>query len=166
MKFFKGGFIIGFLFRFITELISVIYKIICLLNLQLALLVMLLGFIIFVIAGVEMRGVVFIIFVIALFLSTLYAVFGTVKNILGFNEKENKKRGAQIVQAQPSSIEQAPSDLGGDEQAQPMADYQVETPVYFRAKQNPDYIFAEYSDRYELFQVSNGQLIKIRTDYK
>lgn len=41
-----------------------------------------------------------------------------------------------------------------------------EVPRYFRVKQNPSFIMAEYSNRYELFRVENGQLVKIRTDYK
>ncbi len=37
---------------------------------------------------------------------------------------------------------------------------------YFRVKQNPNYLMAEYTDRYELFVKTDGGLKKVRTDYK
>ena len=42
----------------------------------------------------------------------------------------------------------------------------VETPTYYRVKQNSEYVMAEYKDRYELYRIIDGQMKKIRTDYK
>lgn len=39
-------------------------------------------------------------------------------------------------------------------------------PQYYRVKQNPKYVFAEYADRYELFYDNGYNLAKVRTDYK
>ena len=41
-----------------------------------------------------------------------------------------------------------------------------EKPRYYKLKQNPDYVMAEYSDRYELFLITAKGLEKVRTDYK
>jgi hypothetical protein len=39
-------------------------------------------------------------------------------------------------------------------------------PFYYRVSQNPQYIMAEYNDRYELFYEGKNGLKYIRTDYK
>ncbi len=159
MILFRNRGIISGAIKFVAEAIAFVYKIISLLHLQLTLLVVLLGFILFVIVGIEPNGVIFIIFVIALFLSILVAVVGTVRSLLGLNKKKDKKRSAQIVETPSQPINNFPTPQQNEDNAS-------ETPLYFRAKENPNYVFAEYSDRYELYKISNGQLVKIRTDYK
>ncbi len=171
MNLFRNRLILGFLFRFVTEAIKLVYKIIDTFNLQIALLVFLIGFIVFVIAGVEASGAIFTVFIVAMFASILLAVFGTVRNLLGLDKKPKKKRGAQIVDSQQVVIEEQPktyvaSNIPQARQEQVEGQYQAQQPVYFRTKQNPDYVFAEFSDRYELYKISSGQLVKIRTDYK
>ncbi len=173
MNLFRSRLILGFLVRLITDAITIIYKLIKLFNLQLALLVVLIGFIVFVIAGVELNGIIFTVFVVALFLSILVAVIGTVRNLLGLNKKPEKKRRAKVsyqespaVQPQPVKAVEAGYDYVPQNTQSFMNNAGYERPVYYRTKQNPDYIFAEFSDRYELYKMSAGQLIKIRTDYK
>ena len=39
-------------------------------------------------------------------------------------------------------------------------------PQYFLVKQNPNYIMAEFEDRYELYEKTDKGLVKIRTDQK
>lgn len=39
-------------------------------------------------------------------------------------------------------------------------------PVYYTVAGHEDYIFAEYTDRYELYRKENGQLVYLRTDFK
>ena len=41
-----------------------------------------------------------------------------------------------------------------------------EKPKYFKVKQNPNYIMAEYMDRYELLVKTESGLKLVRTDYK
>ncbi len=41
-----------------------------------------------------------------------------------------------------------------------------ERPKYYNVAGRPDYIFAEYSDRFELFKKSSDGLFLVRTDYK
>ena len=50
--------------------------------------------------------------------------------------------------------------------SQTQKNYQEEKPRYYKLKQNPDYVMAEYSDRYELFLITANGLKKVRTDYK
>ena len=47
-----------------------------------------------------------------------------------------------------------------------VANNQVSQPKYFRVKQNPNFVMAEYADRFELFKILDGQLVRIRIDYK
>lgn len=39
-------------------------------------------------------------------------------------------------------------------------------PVYYEAAGHTGYVFAEYTDRYELYRNENGKLVYIRTDFK
>ncbi len=39
-------------------------------------------------------------------------------------------------------------------------------PVYYAVAGHEDYIFAEYTDRYELYRKENGRLVYLRTDFK
>lgn len=41
-----------------------------------------------------------------------------------------------------------------------------ERPKYYNVAGRPDYIFAEYSDRFELFKKSSDGLFLVRTDYE
>lgn len=48
----------------------------------------------------------------------------------------------------------------------PVIPSEQEKPKYYRVKQNPNYVMAEYSDKYELYKITNGKLTLIRTDFK
>ena len=42
----------------------------------------------------------------------------------------------------------------------------TETGKFYQVKQNPNYIMAEFEDRYELYEKTDKGLVKIRTDQK
>ena len=141
---------------------GVIYKLIALLNLQLTLLLLLIGAVLYL-TGVFEQGQTFLtLYQVLLVISAVYAVINTIKQLLGIEKKVKRSKGAQIIdsQVQTEKLEQ-PIIAPTHTQIEPQ-----QKPVYYRVKQNPEYVMAEYGDRYELFRITDGQIKKIRTDYK
>lgn len=139
---------------------GVIGKLLSILNLQITAVLLLLGVVLYFTGTFENNAELLTIFQLLVILSAVYAVISTIKSLLGLDKKVKKSKGAQIVSAK----EQKQSD--SDEERPLAQDAQVEKAVYFRVKQNPEYVMAEYADRYELFRSVNGKLVKVRTDYK
>ena len=83
--------------------------------------------------------------------------------MLGINKKPKKSKGAQILDTDSITSSQEKS---GEQQVVFQTVQAVETPTYYRVKQNSEYVMAEYKDRYELYRIIDGQMKKIRTDYK
>ena len=155
----RSPLIFGFIKRIIKVFFTVIYKIFTFLNLQLTLLVGLIGLVLYLTGAFNTNQVVLIIFYLFLVLSIIYAITGTIKKLLGIQPRVKKSKGAQI-------INEDKEDLSG---AQPEVQQEVkvkESPTYYTVKQNNNYIMAEYSDRYELYKKTENGLKKVRTDFK
>lgn len=147
--------------KFIKAVFKVIYKVIAYLNLQPILLVSLIGLVLYFTGVYDGNQVVRICLQVAFILSALYAIGATIKKLLGFEGRIKRTKGAQIVEEQGK---EEPSQTQEEKQSEKVP--LTETPRYFRVKQNPDYVMAEFSDRYELYLVTDCGLQKIRTDYK
>lgn len=153
--------------KFIFKIVfGFIYKILSIFNLQPALFFCLLGIVLYF-AGVFENAVFLLIYQLALILSFVYAIAQTVSKMLGLNKKVKKSKGAQIIDTDKQSEnvkdeKNKSEDLLDDE----LKTTTEQVPKYFRVKQNPDYVMAEYPDRYELYQIQDGKLKKIRTDNK
>ena len=104
-------------------------------------------------------------------LSIVYAVLRTASAIFGIgNQKRHKKSTAEIIKPKKreKKVEEE-VELVSSQQTQEVK--QQETvksvyPKYYRAKQNSNYVFTEYEDRYELFKLTDGKYVYVRTDYK
>jgi hypothetical protein len=115
--------------------------------------------------------VVLILFQVLLVFAAIYAIVATIRKLLGLDKRVKKSKGMQIVGGaaeSESKKEQAVNNqtLPGQTVASMQEVLVDNAPRYFRVKQNPDYVMAEYADRYELFLITDGGLKKIRTDYK
>jgi len=103
-------------------------------------------------------------------LSIVYAVLRTASAILGIgNKKRHKKSTAEIIKPKKrekqveEKVETAYQQTQEVRQEEPV---KQAYPKYYRAKQNPNYVFTEYEDRYELFKMTDGKYVYVRTDYK
>lgn len=162
MILYKNRLIFGIIKTILSAVFGVLYKLIALLNLQLTLLLLLIGAVLYL-TGVFEQGQTFLtLYQVLLVISAVYAVISTIKQLLGIEKKVKRSKGAQIIdsQVQTEKLEQ-PIIAPTHTQIEPQ-----QKPVYYRVKQNPEYVMAEYGDRYELFRVTDGQMKKIRTDYK
>lgn len=119
----------------------------------------------------------FILFHLLLCLCVVYAVISLIFSILSPRRKREKRRdAAQIVSDFGREAEEeekraeplrAPAPAADDRLWPPRPHLtREERPVYYRVRQNPEYVMAEYADRCELYREAEGRLIYVRTDYK
>lgn len=171
MILYRQRLIFGGIARFFSLIARVIYRILKLFNLQFAFLVLAAGLFLFVFGAFENRTIL-IGFYVALITSVLGALYFTAIKASPKKRKYKKEIGDvgdYSVDKRKDSIEERKSKAqneskdGGDTPTETVAE---EKPKYYRVAQNPNYVMAEYSDRYELYYKSVNGLTKIRTDYK
>ena len=150
----------GAIKNFIVTIFTMLYKALALLNLQLTLLLALVGVILYFTGVFEKNPAVLMVFYIFVIISIAYAILTTIKKLLGIDKKIKKSKGAQIISSDTEEIKEKL------ETQQEVVMPSVEKPTYFKVKNQPDYIMAEYHDRYELLKKTESGLKKIRTDYK
>lgn len=185
--------IFGTIRRIITGVFKLVYKLLSLFNLQFALLVLVVGVVLYFCGVFEGGGLPLIIFCLVFVFSIVAAVILTVKKLLGIGKKEKQLSHVQILQQPTPVVVQPPvnqqyvqeqnsqaqyveqpviyqtppqSSQVGNNSNQTVVSVQNEQPRYYRVKQNPNYLMAEYLDRYELFFITPQGLKKVRTDYK
>ena len=178
--FYRNRLLLGIVKTVVSTVGQVLYGVICFLNLQLTLIVILLWILLHFTGVTEKYSISTAILSIAFAGSLVYAVLTSIKKLLGLDGQPRKRIGAQTVKdkgadnekkedysAQPSEyrdIEQKVEPSGVDDY--PIKEHREDKPRYYRVKQNSSLIMAEYLDRYELYRVADGKLIKLRTDYK
>ncbi len=186
MLIFRNRLIFGLIRKTVTALFRAVYSVIAFLNLQTALLVAVIGAILFL-TGVLDNPTILLIFRILLILSIVLAIVKCVKKLLGLeNKKHTRGGGAQVIKTsqmenlnnsaviQPQNqnayqysaqnVNADNSHLNGQTYSQLIKSSNL--PKYFRVKQNPNYVMAEYEDRYELYKLSEKGMERVRTDYK
>ena len=154
---FKSRLFFGIFKMIFGAIFGVFYKLIALFNLQYTALSLLIGLVLFVTGVFEKNPTIELVFQLIVILSVVYAIISTIKKLLRIDKKVKKSKGAQI---QPLPAEVPAPVQYREEYVKP------EQPKYYRIKGNQDYVMAEYSDKYELYKISEGQLVKVRTDYK
>lgn len=142
----------------IKGVFKLIYKLISLFNLQFTLFVVLIGTLLYFTGTLSNNQTVLLVFQAALIISVVYAILTTIKKLLGIGKKVKKSKGMQIVEPERKTKT--------EEEQTVSVEQPIGKPKYYRVKQNPDYVMAEYSDKYELYRIGQNGLIKIRTDYK
>lgn len=187
--------IIGLIRKIISSVLKAVYKILSVFNLQFALLVMAVGVVLYFCGVFENGGFALLIFCLSFMCSVLAAVFLTARKILGVAPKKKQKTPVQILNQPPQQLQQQvlqPIQQVQPQVVQPVQQfvaqpvqavqpvqqtpnfvnaYQPQPPIqeqprYFRVRQNPNYVMAEYSDRYELYLITPNGLKLTRTDYK
>lgn len=161
----RNRLIFGMIKRIISTLFKAIYSVISIFNLQLALLVLVVGLVVYL-TGAMNNPTVKLIFDGAFILSVVFAILLTIKKLLGIGKSPKKSKGVQVVNTEQTVQQAQPVQ---PVVATPIIQSQTvvpEKPVYYRVKGNDNYVMAEYSDKYELFLITDGGLKKVRTDFK
>jgi len=162
--YFRNRLFFGIIKSVIKAVVGVVYKIISIFNLQITFLVGLIGVVLYFTGVFDANPTYAIIFQIMLALSAVYAIIVTLKKLLGLDKKVKKSKGIQIVK--PGKKPKGKEDKPNEQESESPKPNVPEKPVYYKVKQNPNYVMAEYSDRYELYKIVEGQLEFIRTDLK
>jgi hypothetical protein len=147
---------------------TVIFSVLSFLNLHFTLLVGLIGVVLYFTGVLDSNQTVLVIYALVLAATVLYAVIASIRKLLGLNKKAKRSKGVQIVPEDDKNTSQGSGIVPNLPQQQIVDGYIVpaETPKFYRAKQDPSYVIADYSDRYEVYKIENDGLKKVRTDYK
>lgn len=179
MILFKSRLIFGLIWKIIKVFFTVIYSVLSFFNLHFTLLLGLIGIVLYFTGALSNNRAVLVVYALLLVLSVLYAVIASVKKLLGLDKKVKRSKGVQIVEKEDgerqdeNTIQNQPPKqdipMRGEQQYGGNVSEIVnesEVPKYFKVRQNPSYIMAEYSNRYVLYKIENGKLNEVRTDYK
>lgn len=160
----------------IVAVVKLVYGILRAFNLQWAFLIALIGGILYLTGSMQANQSLEIIIFVLFGLSVVSAFILAGKKITKKDKKDKKNKDKS-----KNTDEGGVADVGQPQQNSPqVATVQqsysapvVETPIiipeqpkYYSVKQNPNYVMAEFSDRYELYKKTPHGLAKIRTDYK
>ena len=159
----RNRLIVGVIKNIIKTVFTVVLKIFQFFNLQFSLLIALIGCVLYITGTFDQNPVVLLVFQLMLIASIVYAIVSAIKKLLGIDNKNKNSKGVQIVKPEQQE------NTENEQKEQSVAVQTIEKeqkPMYFRVKNHPDYIMAEYSDRVELFKRTEAGLRKIRTDYK
>ena len=162
MILYKNRLIFGIIKNIIVTTFKVLYKIIELLNLQVPLLFALVGLVMFLTGVFEKNPIVLTIFYVLLVVAIVSSIVATIKKLLGLDKRVKKSKGAQIVEVKTEKDIEKPEKTEKKETPKVKED----APTYYRVKQNPNYVMAEYEDKYVLYKRTESGLKQIRTDYK
>lgn len=156
----------GVIKNFFKIIAHALYYVISFLHLTPLILLLVIGLIIeLTTSSISGGGIVAGVFKLLVALSIVYAVLKTAGRILGFgNKRKHKKSTAEIVE--PKKRKKLVAESQTEEKSSEIKTKKEVYPKYFKAKQNPNYVFAEYEDRYELFKIEKGKYAHVRTDYK
>ncbi|MBQ7339565.1 MAG: hypothetical protein IJW43_01785 [Clostridia bacterium] len=161
MLYSKSRLIFGPLKNAVKNILNAIYKVLKFFNLQLALLVGLIGVVLYFSGVFENSVALELVFYIVLIFSIIYAVIISVGKVLGLEwskgKKENKRSKVEIVEVE---------DKKEETEQEIQQEIKEEKIKYFKVRQKPGYYMAEFEDRFELYYKTVNGLQKVRTDYK
>lgn len=180
---YRNRLLFGAIKNIIKTIFKTLYAFLGLFNLQLTSLVCLIGVILWITGVFAGVPAILTAFWIMLALSVVWAGFLTVSKIKKTGKRKTEKRDAfsyaDVSDVHASQPEPPVQNVGQQERYESVSQEETTVkeekefaatreiyPKYYRVKQNAKYVFAEYSDRYELFFDNGSTLTKIRTDYK
>ena len=157
----KSRSIFGGLKKAIKIIFEAVYKVLSFFNLQFTLLVAFAGLILYVTGLFHSQPKLKVWFLIALVASVVLGLFLFVRKLFNANKRLDEKAERGEVQTVRVEAEQTETST---EPSAPVI--QNIKPTYYKVAQNPNFIMAEYPDRYELFKKTDKGLVKVRTDFK
>ena len=171
MILFKNRLILGGIKKVIKTIFSFIYKILKFFNLQLTLLVILVGVVLFFAGVFEGNAILEMLFFIILIASIFYGVVATINKILSPKKQDDNKRSkVEIIKSDDGEVSANAEELNAQNSENSFAFSEptcaIDKPKYYKVKQNPNFVMAEYLDRFELYEKTEKGLKKVRTDYK
>lgn len=163
----------------IVAVVKLVYGILRAFNLQWAFLIAIIGGILYLTGSMQANESLKIILYVLFGLSVVSAFLLSGKKITKKDKKEKKvkenkdKSNAKAEDSETETVKSEQSLSQGQTVQQGYTAPTMETPIilpeqprYYAVKQNPNYVMAEFSDRYELYKKTPQGLARVRTDYK
>ena len=177
MVYIKNYLLIGTIIGAIKKALKAVYAVIAFLNLNLTLAVLLVGVILYFTGVFDKLPEIFYLFIAIVVLSVIYALsanLNAIKKLFTGKGKKEKKSPSNPVSANTETEPQPDTAVVKENPptTKSIAENRVKEKVkpskvkYYRVKQNPRYIMAEYSDKYVLYYDNGNGYTYIRTDYK
>lgn len=158
MFFLESKLVIGIIFKAIKSIFVGIYKFFKLLNLHVSLIIAGAGLITYLAGGFSISYVKYG-FYILLVGSILLAILISFRKM---GKGKGNRTGVQIVK----KVESEKQEEFIEEQKTEINIKAEQYPKYFRSAKNPNLVWAEFEDRYELYKVEKGAMTLIRKDKK
>ena len=158
----KSRSIFGGLKKAVKVIFEAVYKVLSFFNLQFTLLVGFLGLILYVTGLFHKYPQIRVWFLVAIIASVFLGLFLFIKKLFKKSKKleDKAERGnVQTVRVESEATETK------EEIEKSSTVIQNDKPKYYKVAQNPNYIMAEYPDRYELYKKTPNGLVKVRTDF-
>ncbi len=158
----KSRSIFGGLKKAVKVIFEAVYKVLSFFNLQFTLLVGFLGLILYVTGLFHKYPQIRVWFLVAIIASVFLGLFLFIRKLFKKSKKleDKAERGnVQTVRVESEATETK------EEIEKSSTVIQNEKPKYYKVAQNPNYIMAEYPDRYELYKKTPNGLVKVRTDF-
>ena len=160
----KSRSILGGLKKAVKVIFEAVYKVLSFFNLQFTLLVGFVGLILYVTGLFHKYPQIRVWFLVAIIASVFLGIFLFIRKLFKKSKKLDEK--AERGNVQTVRIESETSEPK-EEIAKPTPTViQNDKPIYYNVAQNPNFIMAEYPDRYELYKKTSNGLVKVRTDLK
>lgn len=162
----KSRSVFGGIKKVLKFIFEAVYKVLSFLNLQFTLLVLLSGLILYVSGLFTKYPTAKFWFLIAVVLSVVLGLMLTARKVFKLDKKTKKEKKSVV----PTESEESAHPVQANE-TQSVEDESVvkgyaDKPRFYNVAQNPNFVMAEYPDRYELFKKTEKGLVKVRTDYK
>lgn len=158
----KNRLVFGVVKGAVKGVLKAIYKVLSVFNLHFTLFLAVLGLILYLTGTFERGGALLICYVLLLILSVIFALFSTLKKIF----KIGKKNGGGVTIVNTDGETENVGVPHEEKKTYSGEQREEQTPRYYRVKQDPRCIMAEYPDRYVLYRKTESGLKRIRTDYK
>ena len=158
----KSRSIFGGLKKAVKVIFEAVYKVLSFFNLQFTLLVGFVGLILYVTGLFHKYPQIRVWFLVAIIASVFLGLFLFIKKLFKKSKKleDKAERGnVQTVRVESQATETK------EEIEKSSTVIQNDKPKYYKVAQNPNYIMAEYPDRYELYKKTPNGLVKVRTDF-
>lgn len=163
----KNRSILGGLKKAVKVIFEAVYKVLSFFNLQFTLLVGFVGLILYVTGLFHKYPQIRVWFLVAVVASVFLGLFLFIRKLFKKTKKLEDKADRGNVQTVRVESEQAETPKPKEEMEQTTPTViQNEKPKYYNVAQNPNFIMAEYPDRYELYKKTPNGLVKVRTDLK
>ena len=172
MIYVKNRLIFGLVGKIIKLVLKTVYKFLSFFNLHITMFVAVVGAILYFTGVLTSHRTILLVFYVLLIGSVIYAIFSSVKKLLGLGKKVEKKGSVQIVERdtdQNVSVQeqtvQEQTVQSTNQSVLPQID--PSKPIrYFAVKDNPSVVVAEYDNRYVLYYKTQSGFKYVRTDFK